>query len=221
MDRSDKLSIVAGLLAILIARHGRLSVADNSDLSYVISILVRHFYSESQTMRTLCVALLLLGASVGFAQETKDSAVKELKLAGFAWLKQFEGRWATSFNGTMVSRTLGQKWIISEIRFQKGKPYSVQTIGYDSKEKKFVGTWVDESSSHIWIYTGTLDPSGKKLTLAAEGPDMSDPQKMRKYRDIYEFTSKDEIESASEMLNENGEWRSFSKGKMTRIHDGD
>ena len=115
----------------------------------------------------------------------------------------------------MNCRVVGKRWVVNEISFQNGV-YSIQTLGYDTKKKKFVGSWVDASSSHIWRYTGSLDEAGKVLVLEAEGPDLSDPTKKRLYRDKYEFKSKDEIAATSQMLDEKKQWKTFNTSTMTR-----
>ena len=168
-------------------------------------------------MKTLIWAIIfILGTSICFAQETKQPESKNKQLAGFEWLTQFEGNWATEYNGSMTSRSVGKKWIVNEISFQKGVTSSVQTIGYDAKTKKFIGTWIDTSSSFLWQYSGSLDSSGKILILAADGPDLNEPTKIRQFRDTYEFKSENEIAVVSQMLNDKGQWKIFNKSKMTR-----
>ena len=168
-------------------------------------------------MKSLIVtfALLLLANSFCVAQEAQTAANKTEKLAGFEWLKQFEGTWATAYNGTMKSQVVGEIWIVNEISFQTGLS-AVQSIGYDAEKKHFIGSWIDSTSSYKWHYTGSLDATGKILTLEAEGPDMTDPKKTRRYRDIYEFKSEDEIAAVSKMLNDKGEWKTFQTGTMTK-----
>lgn len=161
--------------------------------------------------------LILLIGSTAWGQEP-----------GFGWLKQFEGDWTVeakkpgadevSHTVTMNAKAAGQQWMVvkqvgkmGEIDFE-----AVQTLGYDAKEKRYVGTWVDSTSSYIWQLSGTLDESGKKLTLGTEGADWTDPEKKRKYRDVYEFKSEDEIATVSQMLGDDGKWQTFMTGKMTR-----
>ncbi len=158
---------------------------------------------------------LLLGTSMCLAQETPTNADNNKTLTGFEWLKQFEGTWATDFNGTMESRVVGKLWIVNEYNFQTGLS-AVQLIGYDARKRQFTGSWVDFSSTFQWHYTGSLDAAGKILTLEAEGPDLTDPTKSRRYRDSYEFKSENEIAATSEMLNDQGEWKTFNTGKMTK-----
>lgn len=168
-------------------------------------------------MKLLISAMVFVfAAPICLAQETKvNHRKKNEQPAGFDWLKQFEGDWTTEYRGTMKSRIIGQRWIVNEISFPQGL-YTIQTIGYDAKNSKFVGTWVDASSSYIWQYSGALDKSGRTLVLQAKGPDMSDPTKTRQYRDTYEFKSKNEIALTSQVLDDKKQWKTFNKGKMTR-----
>ena len=160
-------------------------------------------------------ACLLLGTSVCLSQELPATETEAAKLDGFKWLKQFEGTWATTHNGTMKSRVVGEFWVVNELIFNEALT-AVQSFGYDKKKNQFVGSWIDYSSSFLWRYTGSLDEAGKKLIMEAEGPDMSDPTKARRYRDSYEFKSEDEIAAVSQMLNDKGEWQTYSTSTMTR-----
>lgn len=160
-------------------------------------------------------ALFLAGALFSSSQEQKQAEEESKQLKGFAWLKQFEGEWETAFEGTMKCKVIGEKWVVSEISFPTGL-YSVQTLGYDTEKKAFVGTWVDASASHIWHYTGRLDATGKKLILEAEGPDFSDPTKTSRYRDTYDFKSETEIAVESLKQDAQKEWKVFTQSKMTR-----
>ncbi len=164
----------------------------------------------------LCAIVIGLGTPLSVVHEPPQAEPEENQTtAGFEWLKQFEGDWATENNGTMNSRMIGKRWLISELSFQNGV-FSVQTLGYDAEKKQFIGTWVDATSSHIWRYTGSLDATGKKLVLEAKGPDLNDPTKMRLYRDIYEFKSENEIAATSQQLDDKKQWKTFHESKMTR-----
>ncbi len=147
------------------------------------------------------------------------------------WLEQFVGEWEIQskgmmgpgqppieFAGRMTSRSLGGIWFINELKLEMpGTPMNgIQTIGYDSDKKKYVGTWVDSHMSYMWKYEGTVDESGKKLVLEAEGPNFMVVGKTTSFRDAYEFKSADHIIATSSMLGEDGKWVTFMTGDMHR-----
>jgi hypothetical protein len=147
------------------------------------------------------------------------------------WLKQFEGDWETKMEasagpgqpemkceGTMTSKPLGGFWVVSYWKAaMMGTPTeAVQTIGYDSKKKKYVGTWVDSMTDLMWKYEGTVDPTGKILTLEADGPNFTMPGQTAKFRDVYEFKSPDEIATSSAMQSADGNWVTFMTGTAVR-----
>ena len=182
-------------------------------------------------MKTFAISGLfvtLLTASVLLAQEPPKfpTPQKEHEL-----LKQFVGEWeseleataglgqpAMKCKGTMSSRMLGGFWVVSEINMDMmGMPMKgVQSVGYDSKSKKYVGTWVDSMTDHLWKYSGSVDGTGKILALEAEGPNFMTEGKMAMFRDAYEFKSKDHIVMTSSMQGEDGKWMTFMSGNMHR-----
>lgn len=124
------------------------------------------------------------------------------------WLQKFKGEWTTESkakmapdqppmqcSGTLSSRQLGEFWVLNEMKGEMyGAPMNgVQTIGYDDAKKKYVGTWVDSMTAFMWQYEGSVDPSGRVLTLEADGPNFMGNGKLTKYQDIYEFKSADAI----------------------------
>lgn len=147
------------------------------------------------------------------------------------WLHKFVGEWTTTSkasmgpdqppmecSGTIESRMIGEFWIINEMQSNpQGMPMrGIQTIGYDAAKKKYVGTWVDSMMNHLWLYEGTVDESGNKLTLEAEGPNFMADGKLTKFRDAYEFKSPDQIIVSSSMLGEDGKWIPFMTGESMR-----
>ena len=147
------------------------------------------------------------------------------------WLRQFVGEWeseaesaavagqpAMTCKGTMRSRMLGGFWVVSESEADMmGMQFNaIQTIGYNPQAKKYVGTWVDSMLGHMWKYEGNVDASGKLLTLEAEGPNFLQAGKLAKFRDAYEFKSKDHIVLTSSMLGEDGKWTTFMTGNVRR-----
>ena len=94
---------------------------------------------------------------------------------------------------------------------------AVQTIGYDEAKKKYVGTWVDSMMNHLWRYEGSVDDSGKILTLEADGPNFMAAGKTTKFRDAYEFKSTDHIVATSSMRTDDGKWVTFMTGQVRRV----
>jgi hypothetical protein len=94
---------------------------------------------------------------------------------------------------------------------------AIQTIGYDAQKKRYVGTWIDSMLGYLWKYTGTVDKTGNKLTLEAEGPNFMTGKGTALYRDVYEFKSADHILATSFAKDENGKWVQFVTGHSKRI----
>lgn len=147
------------------------------------------------------------------------------------WLQKFVGEWTTTSKGSMgpdqppmectgtiKSRMIGGFWVVNEMKSTvQGAPMQgLQTIGYDAAKKKYVGTWVDSMMNHMWHYEGTVDESGKTLTLEAEGPNFMAGGKLTKFRDAYEFKTPDHVIVTSSMLGEAGKWITFMTGDSKR-----
>ena len=109
-------------------------------------------------------------------------------------------------------------WIINEHKATvAGAAFdAVQTLGYDADKKRFHGSWVDSMMKHKWKYSGKLDDSGKTLLLETEGPDMSNPDKMRAYRDTYEVKSENEIIAQSQLKTDEGKWETFMSSTLSK-----
>lgn len=178
--------------------------------------------------------LLLLGLSLSVTSQcfTQDMPELPQPQKEHEWLQQFVGQWETEAEATMgpgqpamkctstmKARMLGGFWMVAEVNGDAmGTQISAfQTIGYDPQTKKYVGTWVDSMASHMWKYEGTVDATGKTLTLEAEGPNFMVDGKLAKFRDVYEFRSKDEIASMSQILGDDGQWIAFMTGRSKRV----
>lgn len=181
-------------------------------------------------MKCLCLSglVLCLISAAALRAEPPDfpAPVKEHE-----WLKQFVGEWESEAEammapgqppikckGTMNSRMLGGFWTVNEIKGEMmGTTMNgLQTIGYDTEKKKYVGTWVDSMMNHMWKYEGTVDDAGKTLALDADGPNFLTPGKVGKFRDSYEFKSKDHIYMTSSMQGEDGKWITFMTSNIRR-----
>lgn len=181
-------------------------------------------------MRALSIAGLLT-ALFAVAAAAQDQPKVPAPQKEHEWLQQFVGDWESEMEvnpgptgekstckGTAQTKSLGGFWVVTDVKSEMlGTPFTaVQTIGYDAKTKKYVGTWVDSMMNHMWKYEGSVDPTGKILTLEAEGPDMVHEGKTTLYRDIYEFKSKDHVVMTSTVKGEDGKWVTFMTGNSRR-----
>ena len=110
-------------------------------------------------------------------------------------------------------RSLHGIWFIAEGRGETpggSAATTVMTLGYDPQKKRFVGTWIGSMMTHLWVYDGELDATGKILSLYSEGPDMmGGGGKMVKYKDVIELKSDDHRLLSGHVLGEDGQWNQF------------
>ena len=183
-------------------------------------------------MRNLAMASMAAISICGAAYLFADVELKKAESpAGQAWLRQFIGEWTVESEGKMgpdqppirsagseKARAFGEHWIIAEgqINVMGTDCSSVLTLGHDAAKDKFVGTWIDTVQGHMWRYEGSLDPTGKVLTLDTEGPSMAADGEMAKYQDIYEFKDADHRILRSRVQLENGDWMEFMTANYRR-----
>lgn len=180
---------------------------------------------------TLAVLFLVATSSLPLAQSLGQEFPATKVTKQHKWLQKFEGSWKTTstaqvapdapasmMTGSIESKMFGDFWMINEMttKFEEFDVVGRQTIGYDSAKDKYVGTWIDNSSDFMWEYEGSVDETGKILSLEAEGPDMSKPETMAQYRDMYEFISDDEIKFTSSFKGRDNEWIDFMTGTAKR-----
>jgi hypothetical protein len=148
------------------------------------------------------------------------------------WLHRLVGEWTVEGEcimgpdqppmkntGRETVRSLGGLWTIGEGTNDvpgDGACDSVMTLGFDPQSGRFVGTFIASMMTHLWTYSGTLDPTGKVLTLDAEGPSFSGNGAMAKYQDIIEFVSDDHRILSSQMLLPDSRWHPFMKANYRR-----
>ncbi len=120
--------------------------------------------------------------------------------------------------GKMTGRTLGGIWTILEATGDSdgGDEWtSIFTLGFDSQNKAFVGTFVASMMDYLSIYNGQKDANGR-LVLNVEGPKF-DGSGMTMYQDIFEIVNHDHWILRSQVLNDNGEWMPFMEGHHHRV----
>jgi hypothetical protein len=127
------------------------------------------------------------------------------------------GQPMTKFTGSETARSMGGVWIVAEGKGtmgESGEETSLLTLGYDPNKKRFVGSWVGSMMTHLWIYSGELNPGETTLTLSSEGPAMT-PEgqiiagKTALYRDIHEFKSNDHRVLTAHVQGDDGKWQQF------------
>ncbi len=140
-------------------------------------------------------------------------------------LGQFAGEWEVTSEcaalpgqepikakGTESAKLVGGFWLVAngEASMAGMDMKSVLTMGYDPAKKKYVGTFLCSMDSTLWTYQGTMDDSGKKLTLETEGPTPFDPAKKVKYREILELKDPDHKVFTSYMIQDDGSLMKFT-----------
>jgi len=146
------------------------------------------------------------------------------------WLRQLVGEWqvksdasaepgSSEHTGSESVRSLGGMWIVCDGRGEMpdGTPaMTMMSLGYDPVKGRYVGTFVGSMMSHLWIYEGELDATGKTLVLDTEGPGFVDSSRMAKYQDRIEFVSADHRLLTSAYLDDGGVWQEFMRAHYRR-----
>jgi hypothetical protein len=178
------------------------------------------------------VGVLAAAAAVLSAKDPSASGPKPGSSKEHEWLQQLVGEWTyesegivdpsqppVKSQGTQSARSLGGLWLVAESngKAPNGAPMTgILTIGYEPEKKKYVGTWICSCMSQLWTYEGSLDETGKILTLEAEGPNPSTAGKKTKYRDVYEIKATDHWVQTSYMLADDGKWYRFVTANYRR-----
>ena len=148
------------------------------------------------------------------------------------WLLQLVGEWdyhhecnmgpdqpPMKSSGKQTIRALGELWILGDIAGTTpggSEMRSLITLGFDPAKARFVGTFVSSCMTHLWPYDGSLDASGKVLTLDSEGPSFAGDGGMAKYQDIIEVIDNDHHTMKSQFQNADGTWTQFMHGTYHR-----
>lgn len=148
------------------------------------------------------------------------------------WLLQLVGEWdyqhechmgpdqpPMKSSGQQTTRALGELWILGNITGKTPGGSDVQsiiTLGFDPAKARFVGTFVSSCMTHLWPYDGSLDASGKVLTLDSEGPSFAGDGSMAKYQDIIEIIDNHHHTMKSQVQNADGSWTQFMLGTYHR-----
>ncbi|MEM6570630.1 MAG: DUF1579 domain-containing protein [Planctomycetota bacterium] len=180
----------------------------------------------------LLAPLALMTVGTVCALTLQEAPEQQPQLDEHRWLQQLVGDWeltieasmapgapTTTWHSTESTRALGEFWIVTEGNADFGGQafQSLQTVGYDPKQDAFVGSWIDTIQAMMWTYEGSLDESGRVLTLAADGPGMTDPSKTSKYEDRIELVGPDHKRLTSAVQGDDGEWITFMTAEAKRV----
>lgn len=148
------------------------------------------------------------------------------------WLQKLVGDWTAEMEcvmgpdqppmkskGTESVRSIGGLWTQGEGSGEApdgSKVTSVMTLGYDPDKQRFVGSFIASMMTHMWLYEGTLDASGKVLTLDTKGPGMSGGGKMMKYQDVIQIIDDNHRVLTSRVRGDDGQWTQFMTAHYRR-----
>jgi hypothetical protein len=138
------------------------------------------------------------------------------------WLHELVGEWAyetaasegssKTYRGTESVRSLGGLWILAEGNGEMpdgSRATTLMTLGFDPQKGRFVGSWIGSMMTHLWLYDGELDASGRVLALDCEGPSMSGDGKMATYQDVIAVKDDDHRTLTARVLGEDGNWNTL------------
>ncbi len=143
-------------------------------------------------------------------------------------LQRFDGQWQFTKksvpadgrsdqvgSGEVSAKMLGDFFVLSQ---WKGEIYgakfqAAQTLGFDPRKQRYVGTWADSIMSHQWQLEGRADKSESTLVINSKGPGADG--KPTEYREWYRFRSADEIHVRSEMKKDE-KWVEFMTTELKR-----
>jgi len=148
------------------------------------------------------------------------------------WLQQLVGEWSfeaasivedgqpsITHAGTESVRALGPLWVLCEGRTERadgGADLTVMTLGFDATKQRFVGTFIGSMMSYLWVYEGTLDPSGTVLTLDCAGPSFEEGAGIVPYTDVIELKGADQRVLWAQVQREDGTWHRFMTSNYRR-----
>lgn len=140
-------------------------------------------------LRTKIATTVLSLAAGAFAVAAVRVAARQeppQPTAEHAWLLRGVGDWQGTLTTSLpdvpsepipVTETVeavGGFWTQSRFECEfMGAPFvGTGCLGYDTQRKKFVGTWIDSSSSYLSVMEGERDPKTQELVMRWQAPDM-------------------------------------------------
>jgi uncharacterized protein (TIGR03067 family) len=117
--------------------------------------------------------------------------------------------------GTISAELVGGFFVVSR---WSGKVYggdykAFQSLGYNIKQKKYTGDWIDSTMSYRWELSGAVDEKTQELVIGASGPGPTGGTMT--FRERYQFKSADSITILGEMQ-QGDKWVTFMTTRLTR-----
>jgi hypothetical protein len=119
----------------------------------------------------------------GPAHKALDALVGDWRLEGRCWMTPDSP--PTENKGTAkVQWILGGRFVQEELDGEfMGKPFhGISITGYDNMKKKYVGSWIDDMSTGMFISEGDADADGKLFTFYGKMDDPITGQKDKQYK---------------------------------------
>jgi hypothetical protein len=146
------------------------------------------------------------------------------------WLHRMLGTWSYECEGQGPDgpvhgsgiervRSLGGYWVVGEAEGTMpgiDRPTRwIVTMGFDTRARRFTGTWVGSMMGHLCVYDGGLSEDGRVLTLESDGPAFSGEGTAR-YRDVVEMDGNDRRTLVSSVRGEDGGWTEMMRAAFRR-----
>jgi hypothetical protein len=119
-------------------------------------------------------------------------------------------------SGTVMAESVGGFFVVARWSgmVYGGDYRASQSLGYDIKQKKYTGSWIDSTMSYRWELSGDVDDKSQELTVTTSGPSPTGAGTCT-FRERYQFPTKDAIMIIGEM--QKGEkWVPFITTRLTR-----
>jgi Protein of unknown function (DUF1579) len=119
----------------------------------------------------------------GPAHKALDALVGDWNIDGRCWMAP-DGAPTENKGSAKVRWILGDRFVQEDFSGEfMGKPFhGIGVTGYDNMKKKYVGSWVDDMSTGLFISEGATDADGKVFTFHGKMDDPMTGQKNKPFK---------------------------------------
>lgn len=115
--------------------------------------------------------------------------------------------------GTESVRKIGDLWVVGEWTHEMPgcgeNMTSIITLGFDTTQNRFVGSFIASCMAQMWHYNGSYNNATRTLTLDTKGPSFTDPSVLSDYQDIVCFVDNNTRKLTSQVKMPDGSWMQF------------